>query len=175
METNEVSTKPSVLSVGLKFGAILGLASIVIHLVQVAIGANPMDNSWVNNIINLVLVVGVVVFAHKAFKENGDGYMSYGQGLGLAMVVVLVSLVISAIWMLIYFNIIDTSAFDAIWEKAAADMEAKGQSDEQIEMAMTWGRKLFWVFFLAGSLFWGLIIGLIVTIFTQKKAPEQAF
>jgi hypothetical protein len=163
------------MSVGLKFGLILGLISIVLHLVQYAIGINPMDNQWISNSISVITTVAVIVFAHKSYKETGNGYMSYGQGLGLAMVTVVSSLVIGGLYTFIFFNFIDPSAFEAIWEKAAADMEAQGQSEEAIEMGMSWGRKLFWPLFILGGLFWGFILGLIVTIFTQKKEPETAF
>ncbi len=163
------------MSVGLKFGLILAIVSIASMLIQFVAGTSPFSGGWANSLISLALTVGVVVFAHKNFKENGDGYMTYGQGFGIAMITVLVSIVIGMIFSYVYLNMIDPTAFDAIWEKAEADMEAQGQSDEQIEMGLGWARKLFWVFYLIGGLFWGVVIGLIVTIFTQKKAPEQTF
>jgi hypothetical protein len=175
MEANEVTAKPSVLAIGLKFGLILGLISVVVGLIQYVAGINPMDNQWTTNLINIALTVGAVVFAHKNFKEIGNGFMSYGQGLGIAMVVVAVSMVIGGIYTYVYFNILNPAAYDGIWEKAAADMEAQGQSEEAIETALSWTKKLFWPFFIIGALFWGFIIGLIVSIFTQKKEPETAF
>ncbi len=101
--------------------------------------------------------------------------MSYGQGLGIAMVVGIVSLILGGLFLYIYISFIDTSAFEAVWEKAAADMEANGQSQEQIDMGMEWGRKLFWPMYILGGAFGSFIVGLIVSIFTQKKAPEQTF
>jgi hypothetical protein len=175
MEENNVAVKPTVMSVGVKFGLILGVVSIVILLVRFFAGMNPMENNWMNNVISLLLTVGAVVFAHKNFKESGDGYMSYGQGLGIAMVTVIISTILSGIFLYVYMNYVDTSAWDAIWEKAEEDMVAQGQSEEAIEMGLGWGKKLFWVFFPLGAAFWGLIIGLIVSIFTQKKSPETAF
>jgi hypothetical protein len=175
METNEVNAKPSLMSVGLKFGIVLGLVSVVISLVQYVAGVNPMENQWMSTVINLVVTFTVVFFAHKSFKENGDGYLSYGQGLGLSLIVVLVSMVIAGIYTWFYFNSLNPSAYDGIWEKAAADMEAQGQSEEAINMGMEWGKKLFWPFYIVGVFFWGFIVGLIVSIFTQKKAPETAF
>jgi hypothetical protein len=173
----EDTSAPSstVMSTALKFGLILGLLSVIQSLVVFAIGSNPFTSNWINTCVAIAVSVAVIVFAQKAFKDGGDGYMSYGQGLGIAIVVSLIAIVIGMIFSYIYINFIDTSAFEAIWEKAAEDMENKGQSQEQIDMAMGWGRKLFWVFYLVGGAFWALITGLIVTIFTQKKAPEQTF
>ena len=176
METNEIQqTQPSVMSTGVKFGLILAVISIASMLIQFVIGTSPFSGGWLNSVISIALTVAVVVFAHKAFKENNEGFMSYGQGLGIAMVTVLVSILVGMIFSYVYLNMIDPSAYDAIWEKAAADMEAQGQSQDAIEMGLGWGKKLFWVFYLVGGAFWGLIIGLVVTIFTQKKAPEQTF
>lgn len=175
MEENNIAAKPTVMSVGLKFGLILGVVSILITLVKFMAGANPMENNWINNVISLALVVLAVVFAHRNFKEGGDGFMSYGQGLGVAMVTVIISTILSGLFMYVYMNFVDISAWDAIWEKAEEDMIAQGQSDEAIEMGLSWGKKLFWIIFPLAAAFWGLIIGLIVSIFTQKKSPETAF
>src|SRR4051812_17963617 len=106
MVANETVTKPSVMSVGLKYGLIMGLISIVYSLIKVAVGANPMDNGWVSNVALLVIVVSVVVLAQKNFKDSGDGFMTYGQGLGVAMVATIVSVVVSGIYTFIYLNFI---------------------------------------------------------------------
>ncbi|HOX82774.1 MAG TPA: DUF4199 domain-containing protein [Chryseolinea sp.] len=166
---------PTIMSVGLKFGAILGLVSIIQSLIVFAIGSNPLTSDWKNTVVGIAISVAVIIFAQKAFKDGGDGYMSYGQGLGIAMVTSMIAIAIGMVFTFVYINFIDTTAFEAIWEKAAEDMEAKGQSQEQIDMGLEWGRKLFWVMYLIGGAFGSFIVGLIVTIFTQKKAPEQTF
>lgn len=174
MEETIKTEQPTVMSVGLKYGLILGLASIAVNIIFFAIGMNPFEGGW-KGWIGTVLAIGMIVLAHKNFKDSGSGFMTYGQGLGLSMITFLVSMVLGGIFSYVYLNFIDPTAFEAIWEKAAADMEAKGQSEDQIELGLSWGRKLFWVFFIVGSLFMGLIVGLIVSIFTQKKPPETMF
>jgi hypothetical protein len=166
---------PSVMAIGLKYGLFLGLISIAISLVTTMLGRNPLDSNWINMVVSLAVTVALVVLAHKNFKENNEGFMSYGQGLGIAMVAILVSIVLTGIYTFIYTKFIDPTAMDSVWEKAAADMEAKGQDEEQIETALGFAKNLFWLFFVLGGAFWGLIVGLIVSIFTQKNEPEQAF
>lgn len=175
MEETSPSSSPTVMSVGLKFGLILGLVSVVQSLAVFALGSNPFTNNWINTTIAIAISVAAVIFAHKAFKDGGDGFMSYGQGLGIAMVVSIIAILIGMIFSYVYINFVDTSALEAVWEKAAEDMQAKGTPEDQIEVGLEWGRKLFWVFYLIGGAFWALIIGLIVSIFTQKKAPESKF
>lgn len=173
MEENQQSAKqaPSVMSVGLRYGLILSAISIAYMLIVIIMGSSPFEQDW-KSYLSFIWIIGAIVLAHKYFKENGDGYMSYGQGFGIGFLTCLVSIIVGMIFSYIYINFVDQSIFDAVWEKAAADMEAQGQSQEAIEMGLEWGRKLFWVFYLLGGAFWCTIISLIVAIFTQKKRPE---
>lgn len=168
----EEKTSVTTWSVGLRYGLILSLVSILYSLIQTALGANPFDQGW-QAYLSIVFVIVVVVLAHKYFKENGDGYMSYGQGFGISFLATLISIIIGGVYMYVYAKFIDTTVMDQVWEKAAERMENQGQSEEAIEMAIEWTKKLFWVFYILGGMFWGLIVGLIVPIFTQKKRPEM--
>jgi hypothetical protein len=178
MEENKINApldsspqdQPSVMSVGLRYGLILTAISIIYMLVLIAVGSSPFEQDW-KGYVNFIFIIAVFVMAHKYFKDNGDSYMSYGQGFGITFMVTLISTIIGMIFSYVYINFIDPGVFEMIWEKAEADMIEKGQNEEAIQMGLEWGRKLFWVFYLVGSLFWGAIIGLIVTIFTQKKRP----
>jgi hypothetical protein len=173
-DTQQNQEMPTTMNVGLRYGLILSLISILYSLVLVAVGSNPFDQGW-KGYISFVFVIGVVVYAHKYFKENGDGFMSYGQGFGIAFITILVSIVMGGIFSYVYSSYIDPAALDAVWEKSLQRMEEQGQSEEAIEMAMEWTKKLFWVFYLIGGIFSGTIIGLIIPIFTQKKRPEITF
>ncbi len=170
MEENLNEPKSSVWSIGLKFGVILAVVNICFMLVRTILGDNPYGNDW-KNWLGAVFTIVIVVLAHKNFKDNGDGYMSYGQGLGLSMVVILVSIVIGGVFSFVY-NMIDPTVMENAFKIMAEEMEAKGQNEEQVAMAMEWTKKLFWVFYFVGGIFMGFIIGLIVSIFTQKSNPE---
>lgn len=160
---------PSVLSVGLRYGLILSAISIAYTLVLYALGSNPFIQDW-KSYLHFVFMIAVVVMAQKYYKDNGDSYMPYGTGFGIAFVTIVISLIVGMIFSMIYVKFIDTGALEAMYDKIRTDMEEKGQG-EQADMAIEWTKKLFWVFYLLGSLFYGAIIGLIVTIFTQKKRP----
>ena len=170
MEENQLE-KPSAFSVGFKFGLITGVVSIALTVIMILLGFNPFNQDW-KGWIGTVITIGIVVFAHKEFKDKGNGYMSYGQGLGIAFVTVFVSIICSAIFSYIYTSFVDTTLLEQVWQKTAEDMEAKGQSPEAIEMAISWTKKLFWPFFILGGAFIALIIGLLVSIFTKKSNPE---
>ena len=86
----------------------------------------------------------------------------------------LIRAVLSGVFLYIYMNFVDASVWDGIWEKAEEDMISQGQSEEAIEMGLGIAKNFFWVFFIIGAVVTGLIIGLIVSIFTQKRSPETA-
>lgn len=166
---NQPVTPPSVMSVGLRYGSILAAVSIIYTLILVAFGVNPFIQDW-KAYVHFIFIIAIVVMAQKYYKDNGDGYMPYGTGFGIAFITIVVSMLIGMIFNVIYVKFVDTGAMEAMYDKIRMDMEEKGQG-AQADMAIEMTRKLFWVFYIVGSLFWGAIIGLIVTIFTQKKRP----
>lgn len=172
MEENE-SNKPTVRSVGLKYGAVSAVVNIVFFLILALSGLGAFDNKW--GWIGMIFSVIILYLAHKNFKEDGDGFMSYGQGVGIGFWISLVSVVIGALFTYTYANIIDPATMESFYEKQYEQMQEKGMQEEQIEMAVSWTKKLFWPIYVVFGIFFGLIVALIVTIFTQKKSPEQTF
>lgn len=172
-ETTKVE-QPTAISVGAKFGLYLGLVSIAMTIIYVLVGMNPFDGGW-KGWVGAIVALAFVVLAHKNFKDTGNGYMSYGQGLGIAVVLSIVSTLVGALFSFIYISFIDPAMFEQVWEKAAEQMESQGQSQEAIDMGLSWGRKLFWPMYLFFGIFFGFLIGLVVSIFTQKKAPDHNY
>ena len=167
--TSAVTTR----SVGVKYGLISALLSVVYFLVLAVSGLNAFDNKW--GWIGMVISVVIVVLAHKNFKDSGNGYMSYGQGVGIAFWIALVSVVINFALTYAYIAFIDPSAMDMFYDQQTQQMAERGMQDEQIDMAISWTKTLFWPMYLFFGLFFGVLIGVIVSIFTQKKNPEPAF
>ena len=177
MEKNVTAPALTTRSTGIRYGVINGVIYIAYFLILTAadIDMSKGFGRWGGLIITIVLVF----LAHKYYKENGDGFMTYGQGVGIGFWMGLVSSVISSIFTYIYAKLIDPTYITTIREKAIEDMEAKGQSQEQIDAAM----KFVEMFTSAEAiLFFGLffgilimvIIALIISIFTQKPHPETS-
>jgi tetrahydromethanopterin S-methyltransferase subunit G len=176
MEEN-VEVKPaSGRSIGIKWGLIgsgIGVALFVVYnVLKIDFTSGPI--SW----LQYVFIVGFIFLAQKQFKDDGDSYMSFGQGMGVAFWYGLASSIVSSIFIYIYTKFIDGSMFDTIKENQLKAMQEKGgMSDEQIDQAMEISGKFMTPeVFLGTGFFFGiigvLVIGLIVTIFTQKKNPE---
>lgn len=172
-QVNNTSTTITPRSVGVKYGLISALISILFFLILSVSGQNAFDNVW--NWIGMVISIAIVVLAHKNFKKNTDGFMSYGQGVGISFWIALVSVLISAIITYCYISFIDPTVMDLFYEVQIEKMSAQGIQDEQIDMAIGWTRTLFWPLYIFMGIFFGVLVGIIVSIFTQKKTQNQHF
>jgi hypothetical protein len=172
-ENAQPESTASTRSVGIKYGWISALIGIALFLVSVILGQNPFKGVW--NWIGIGISVVILFVAHKNYKDSGEGFMSYGQGVIIGFWVTLVSTTLSLIVMYVYLTFIDTAPMELFYEEQQANLEEAGQSDEAIQVAMEWTRKLFWIIGAVSALFGGMLMTLILSIFTQKKAPEQAF
>jgi hypothetical protein len=171
MEENEGNV-PTVRSVGLKYGAILAIVNIVFFLI-LALTGHAFENQW--GWLGLIFSIAVLFLAHKNFKDEGDGFMSYGQGVGIGFWISLVAVIVGGLFTYTYANIIDPATMETFYEKQYESMQQQGMGEEQIEIAASWTKKLFWPLYVCFGIFFGVLVALIVTIFTQKKSPEQTF
>ncbi|MBF9237128.1 DUF4199 domain-containing protein [Hymenobacter sp. BT683] len=172
METN--ATPVSATSVGLRYGLLTGLISVIISF---GLFAASMEQSPLRFVTFLVLIVGIVL-AMRHFKEHNYGFMSFGQGLGIGTMISAVVGALSAVFTYVYLNIIDTDAVGRMMEKARADMEAKGGlSDEQIDQGMAMAGKfmngpMMVVIVLVTSIITGVLLSLIISAFVKHSKPE---
>lgn len=174
METKEdTSLIVTPRSVGIKYGLISAVISVVFFLGLALSGLNAFDNTW--SWIGLVISVVLVFLAHREYKGNGTGFMSYGQGVGIAFWIALVSVAINFVIIYLYVSFIDLNAMELFYDAQAEKMARQGAAEAQIDMALSWTRKLFWPMYIFMGLFFGVLVGVIVSIFTQKKNPEPAF
>ncbi len=164
---------PSAKSLAIKWGLILGVVSIVLFLAMAMSGVQGESwASWVG-----VLPTAIIIFmAHKEFKESGDGFMSYGKGLGLGTLTVLVSSIISSIFTYVYIKFVDTTYFDVIREKQIEGMAEQGMSDAEIETALGFSEAFFipetvLIMGVIFGVFFGFIISLIVSAITKNSNP----
>lgn len=166
----EETKKPSTRDIGIRFGLISTVISIILFLIPAMIGQNPFKGVW--NWAGIVVGIGIIIFAHKKFKDDGDSYMSYGQGVGITFWMGLVSTIIGGIFTFVYINYIDSAPFDLMLEQNLEEMEKAGSPEQAIEMAQEWTRKLFWPIYFFFGIVGTVIIGLIVSLFTKKTNPE---
>ncbi len=176
MEENEVIEEdgPSIKSVAIKWGLINGVIGIASFIIYDMLGV--IGESWVSFIGSAIFIV-ILVLAHNEFKKEGNGYMSYGQGLGLGTLTSLIASIISGIFMFVYMSFINTALQSMMLDKQIQSMEESGQPQSQIDQAMpflemTTSPTAMLIFSIVFGVFFGFIIALIVSIFTKNQEPE---
>ena len=174
METTATNpTTPS--SVGLRYGLLTGLVSIIFTFILFATG--QAANGGLASLGIVILIVGIVL-AHRAFKAANEGYMSYGQGLGIGTVLAAVSGTLSAIFNYVYRAFIDPDMAARLVEQMRAKLEAAGNmSDVQIDQAISLSTKfstgpIGLVIGIVSSVIFGLLLSLVIAAITKHPTPE---
>lgn len=168
------TTPASTTSVGLRYGLLTGLVSIIITF---GLNVTHMEASPLK-FLTTVVMVGGIILAQRDFKQRAGGFMSYGQGIGVGVITSAVIGVITAIFTYIYTAFIDPEIMTRAMNKARADLEAKGSlSDAQIDQAMAMSAKftsgpILLVSIIIGSIIIGLIISLITSAIIKNTKPE---
>lgn len=172
METSTSPVTPS--TVGLRYGLIAGLVSIIISFLLNISHLEQSPAKW----LTVVVLVGGIMLAQRQFRRANGEFMSYGEGLTVGVVVAAVAAVLSAIFSYVYVTFIDPEMTTRIMDKARADMEAQGKmSDAQIDQAMSFtamfvqGPALVGVA-LVGGVLMGLVIALITSAILKNTKPE---
>jgi hypothetical protein len=174
MEQQEAPVVVTTKSAGIRYGLISAVIGIVYFLgLRMADVDMQGPASWLGWVITAVLIF----LAHKYYKENGTGFMSYSQGIGIAFWLGLISAAISSVFTYLYIKFIDTAFIDMIKEKQYEQLQSRGMSEEQIDQAMKFAGMFATpeAIFLMGfvmTVISAVLIALIVTLITQKKSPE---
>ncbi|HEX8059722.1 MAG TPA: DUF4199 domain-containing protein [Cyclobacteriaceae bacterium] len=173
---NEPQVKaPTTMSVGLKYGLLMTVASVLMFVLRAAISGKPFDRSVTWTIVTIAVSVAIIVLAHREYKNNGDGFMTYGQGFVIGFWISLVSVVAYGVFIILYANVIDTELMDNFYQMQREQMETAGNmSNDQVETAIGFTKKLFFPMLFVMGLIFSLITVLIITIFTQKSNPNPA-
>jgi lysylphosphatidylglycerol synthetase-like protein (DUF2156 family) len=159
--------------VGMKYGIYLALISIIYSLILQIAG---LAGNQALGYIGLIFTIIALVMAHNEFKKSNE-FMSYGQGLGISMIIISISAALSSIFSYVYIKFVDDSLLEIIRNQAEEQMMNQGLSDSQIEQALEMQAKfsspeMIFVFGLIGGIFFGFIIALIITAITKKTDPE---
>ena len=170
-ETTTVTTR----SVGIRYGLILALISIVFFVIMNVAG---LDMQGPVSYLSYVFMIVIFYLAHKYYKENGDSYMSIGQGVGIAFWTGLISSLISSAFMYVYIKFIDSAFIENIKTAQIEKMQEQGMSDEQIDQAMQFAGAFMSPeamagFGIVGGIIGALILGVIVSLFTKNSSPED--
>lgn len=173
MEQVSASKNSTVLTYGLYFG----IASIVFSLITFYAGL--MGNQGFS-LIGYVLYPVFIFLGIKYYKEKENGgFLKYGKGLGIGVLISAVGGVVSALFIYVFFTFIDPAKHTEMIAIVQEKQLQGGISEAQLEqmggmMSKMMSPIMMSVFVIVGALFWGLVFSLIIAAIL-KKDPEPKF
>ena len=173
METNITSTKA-----GLKYGVYGGIVLLLFSLTIYVSGISDPTDSDPPTLVQwlpLLIMAVVMVLGIRFFKESNEGFLSVGEGIITAIVAGLIMSLISIVWLITYFYIIDPGGIETLRENMMAKLaENDNANEEQMEAVQGIFNMIASVPFLAiisliGSVITGLIVGLITSLIMKNN------
>lgn len=164
--------KVNVWKANLTNGLILGLVGIVYSLIMYFM---DLTFNQVQGFVYIVIQIGLIYFLLKSYRDNYmHGQITYGQSVGAGVVMFLYSAVLGAIFMYILYTVIDSGLTEKQLAFFEEKMLTKGIPQEAVDAGMALQRKIvkpeiLAPFSIIGSLFWGTILSLIISIFIKKE------
>ena len=170
----EQQRRPGIGRIAAKYGLILGVLLFLIFLAGTLTG---IKQSWVSATVNAVLLIVLMVLAHREFKRTHEGAMRYPQGLGSGTLLTIVATVTQCVLTFVYVKFINTGYLAALMQAQRAALEQRGISGAQLDQAMAFTSVMMTpVGFVVAALITGVILGfivaLIVSIFTHVDDPR---
>jgi len=175
METQKASVK----KIALSYGLLLALLSIVLS-VFAYVTDNYIDRPWWLSVLSMLVMIAIIVYGLKAFKNENGGFLSIGEAIKVGLAISLISGIIVAIYNYIFVTVIEpeyvTQLLEFTEEKMIADNPEMTES--QLNMAMDMTEKfmspmMMTAFAIIGTLFFGFIISLISGLILKQKRPEH--
>lgn len=170
----EARQPPSIAKIATKYGLIEGVLGFILFLIVALTGARQ---NWLVTGINIAILAVLMVLAHLEFKKTHEGMMTYGQGVGLGILLAVIASVLSGILLYIYVGFINTGYPAAALKIQQAALEERGLSGAQLDQALSMTSVMLTpVGIVVSSLISGVIVGfivaLIVSMFTRASDPR---
>lgn len=166
----------STTAVGVRYGLLTGLLGIIFSFIILITG--QLGSSWLGLVSLLVIPGAGIWLAQREFKAKNEGFMSYGQGLGIGIVVSAVMGVVSVLFSYIHRTFIDPTITEQMADQMRAKFEQSGSmSDAQIDQAIAMSQKFSTgpIGIVVGLLTFvivGLVLSLIISAILKNSRPE---
>jgi hypothetical protein len=128
---------------------------------------------WLNLVGYLILGIEIY-FAQKAYREHHQGVMTFGRGLSIGLIVSLSCGLILGGLTYIYLKFINKEAVQTIIDQYRRALETEGLEPQVIQELMNTVHAIFtaeglFLITLIGLLFSGLLLSLVVTVFSRRS------
>lgn len=167
-----MEAKKSIWKETLNYGIIYGLITVVFSVLTYM-----FDLTFKTWIIwpSLLLSIIVLYFLLRSYRDHyNNGFISYGRSVGAGVIISIYAAIITAIYIYVLYAFIDPGLMDKSLAMAEEKLIAKGLPEEAVDQALAMQAKMMKPWFTAlmgiiNSVFYGLILSLIVSLFVMKK------
>jgi Protein of unknown function (DUF4199) len=153
-------------------GLIMGLVGIVYSLLIYFLG---LSFNKVQGPVFIVVQIALLFFLLKSYRDNYmHGQITFGQAVGAGVIICLYYAIIMALFTYILYTVIDPGLTAKQLAFAEETMVKKGIPQSAIDAGMAIQAKIMKPAIYApltifGSMLWGVIISLVVSIFVKKE------
>lgn len=170
---NQASSK----GIMLNYGAMLGVASVLVSLTIYAMGQH-LEQDWKMGLVNFGLMILIISLGIKKYKQSNEGWLSFGQAVKVGVGIAIISAVIGIIYNLIFVNVIEPDFMNQLLEKQRELWNDNNMTEEQIETA----EGMFKTFSspaitsaisIVAAAFFGFIISAIAGAIMKKTPQDQ--
>lgn len=171
--------KASIKKIALNYGVIWGLLTIVLSVISY-VTDNHLDRPMWLTIAGVAIMVGIIVYGLKAFKQENEGFLSISEALKVGLAISLVAAIIGTIYNYIFVTVIEpefvAQMLDFTRDKMVTDNPDMTQ--EQMDMAMGITEKMMTPLVMSAmgiivTLFLGFITSLIAGLVMKVNRPEN--
>lgn len=175
---------PTLFKHGLKWAIITGVVSILIAIILYVIDYTLMVQLKVL-LISLLIYLGLAIYAGIEYRNSVGGFLSYGKAWQHAMVIFAISSLISVLFNLLMYNVIDpelpAKLTEASMENTREMMVGFGAPEDQIDKALQDAKARTENQFTVGGMAMGYLIAvavsavmaLISSIFVKRNEPVE--
>ncbi len=167
----------------LNYGLYMALVSMALSAILYVSGMYDLSGQgssrWVGFVSGLVITVVFVILAYNKYKQEGDGFLNFGEGWRLSFTTIVYSIIISLVWLVVYMFVLEPNYQEAIIQAQYDQLEARGleEGSEGFEMAISWTEKMtspvfMFVWTIVNGSIFGAILSLIMAAFFKKKRDE---
>jgi len=173
MENQKVSPWKANLNWGLIMGFVMIIFTAILYFMD-QIGNQKLG--W----ISFVIMIVITYFGIKAYRDTFlGGFMTYGQALGSGVLINFYASIVGGIFTILLYSVIDPDLTQKLLVNAQDKMLEKGVAEAQIEQAMSFTKIIMKPVVMAAmtvfsSIFFGLLISLILGIFLKKEGGPAA-
>lgn len=161
----------------IKYGIITGVGICIWIFLEFLLGFHTVNMDWGQYSIYFVLIIPIIT-TYLGIKEKRDnqngGIISFGGGIKTGLMISLIAAVITALFIIIYFNYINPGFFERGIAFQKEKLILKGKTGKEIGKELKNIRATFsfinqLLFGIIGTVGTGLIISIVLSLFLKKS------